>query len=139
MKKNIILGFVAFAIFAVFGGVVAISAYQGDPEVVGPNYTVDRHEAMQNAFENVDYEQWYSLMTQDGRTPGVLRKVNAGNFATFVEMRDAMVAGDSVLADELRAELGMGQGNRGSGKSNGQGQHGGQGNGQGSMSGGCLR
>jgi len=115
-------------------GGVFVSAYQGDPTVEGPNYTPDRHDDMQAAFDAVDYELWVALMSQEGRTPGVMRKVSEDNFATFVDMRTAMLNGDVELAAELKAELGLGQGKMNHGSSKGQG---GQGQGQRGMSGSC--
>jgi len=110
MKKNTMLGMFVLALVGLFIGTVFVSAYRGDPTQVGPNYSEERHEMMESAFDNNDYESWYALMTQDGRSPGVLRWVNEDNFGTFVAMREARISGDVDTVDALRDELGMGQG-----------------------------
>lgn len=109
MNKKIISMFVVGAILMLSAGIVF--AYQGNPEIKGPNYSEDRHIAMQKAFDNVDYDAWSELMMQDGRTPGVLRKVTKENFATFVEARKLAERGDSEGALELRVSLGLSQKN----------------------------
>jgi len=49
------------------GGVVSllpgvVNAYRGDLNVKGPNYTAERHDAMETAFEKGDYDTWKNLM-----------------------------------------------------------------------------
>lgn len=114
MKKSLMI-----SLLLVFGLITSVFAYQGNMEVEGPNYTEERHEQMTSAFENSNYGSWYDLMIQNEKTPGVLRFVNSDNFETFVEMRDARLDGDLSKADDLKSELGMGQGQmkRGSGSS----------------------
>ena len=117
MKKNTILGMVVLAIVGLVMGTVFVTAYRGDATQVGPNYDEERHVSMEEAFVNSDYESWYALMTQNGMSPGVLRWVNKDNFETFVNMREAMISGDIEKSEELRDEIGMGQGKRGSSNS----------------------
>ena len=81
------------------------SAYRGDPNVQGPNYTLERHQAMTQAFENNDYQAWKDLMVGKGR---VLQVVNESNFSRFAEMHRLMMAGDVAGAQKIRAELGLG-------------------------------
>lgn len=109
-------------------GVGIVSAYHGDALVQGPNYSDERHDAMEEAFANLDYAAWVELMSEDGRHPRVLDVVTEDNFAVFVEAHEAMLDGDLETAEELRAELGLGLGN---GFGNGSGHHG-KGMGQGS-------
>jgi hypothetical protein len=90
-------------------GISFVAAYQGDYSIKGPNYSEDRHEAMQEAFENLDYDAWVSLMTENGKHPRVLDVVTEENFAKFVEMHEAQVSGNSELVLELRTELGLNQ------------------------------
>ena len=67
-------------------------AYRGDPNVQGPNYTAERHEAMTNAFENNNYNEWKNQMQGQGRVTEV---VNEGNFAKFAEAHKLMLEGET--------------------------------------------
>jgi len=99
------------------GGLLApqlASAYRGDPNVQGPDYSVERHEAITAAFESGDYEAWRTQM----ETRGILGKINVENFPQFAEAHRLMFAGDREGADAIRAELGLGQHN---GSSHGRG------------------
>ncbi len=54
MIKKIAIG---FGVFSVITGAIAIPsahAYRGDMSVQGPNYSYERHEAMENAFETAN-------------------------------------------------------------------------------------
>ena len=117
METKNILGLFALGMIALMG-ISLVTAYQGDYSAQGPNYSEDRHEAMQEAFENVDYDAWVSLMTQDGRHPRVVDVITEDNFAKFVEAHEFGMVGDSEKASELRAELGL---NNGRGPKNGKG------------------
>ncbi|MBT7705896.1 hypothetical protein HN747_00465 [archaeon] len=119
-----------------------VAAYQGDYSVQGPNYSDERHEAMEDAFDNLDYDAWVSLMSEDGRHPRVLNVVTEDNFVTFVEAHDAMEDGDFDRAAELRAELGLNNGmgpKDGTGSKMGQGSGSGKGQGRGSIQGSRMR
>lgn len=120
-KKQILLGATA----VILGGLVVsphfVEAYQGDPNVQGPNYTVQRHEAMTQAFENNDYNAWQEQMAGKGRVTEV---VNEDNFARFAEAHQLAAEGKHDEAREIRQELGLGLKNGA-----GQGQRQGRGNG----------
>ena len=124
MKKT--LGI--FAVLAV--SLLAVSmvfAYQGDPNVQGPNHSEERHEAMQDAFDNLDYQAWYDLMTEDGRHPKIVNVITEDNFDEFVEARN-----DGTLKEFRESlDLGLGQMKHGNGEALGQGQGKGQGKGLG--------
>jgi hypothetical protein len=110
-------------------GALAISqgalAYRGNPEQTGPNYSPEKHEAMQKAFENKDYNAWKELMNGRGR---VTQVVNEQNFSRFAEMHKLMLEKKTDEANEIRKELGLGQGN-GQGRGNGKGMKQGSGRG----------
>ncbi len=73
----------------------------------------ERHEAMEQAMEDGDYEAWKELHGGRGRITSV---ITADNFDTFVSMHEAMESGDTERAQELREELGLGSfGHRGGG------------------------
>jgi hypothetical protein len=116
MKKAIFgisaLILTAFAVSTISGQVLA---YQGDPNKQGPNCTPERHEVMEKAFDNKDYNAWKSLMQGKGR---VTQVVNEGNFAKFVEAHNLAEAGKTAEAGKIRQELGLGLRN---GSGNGQG------------------
>ena len=113
-KKWKIAGLLAVLLVAV-GGIGAAFAYMGNPGVRGPNYTEERHGAMESAFERGNYSAWASLMSgvtgKNGGTPRILSVVTAENFGEFADARES---GDMIA---FRAEYGLGQGKR-----NGSGQ-----------------
>ena len=88
------------------------SAYRGDSSVQGPNFDPARQEAMQEAIDSQDYAAWAELHNGRGRITEV---VTEENFDRFIAMHDLMMAGDKEGAQEIREELGLGQGHRGKG------------------------
>ena len=116
-KILILLGLTALVI----GGAVFIPqtvlAYRGDPDVKGPNYTEERHTAMEKAFENKDYNAWKTLMAGRGRATQI---VNAQNFAKFAEAHELAEQGKTEEANKIKTELGLGLHN-GSGMGQGMG------------------
>lgn len=80
-------------------------AFRGDGKT-GQNYTPERHEAMEKAFENNDYASWKNLMGDKGAT----RVITQENFAKFAEMHELREDGKIEQANAIRAELGLGQG-----------------------------
>ncbi len=121
MKKVTVgLGALALVVGAL-GVSTAALAYQGDPAVKGPNYSVERHEAMEKAFESGDYGTWKNLMQGRGRVTEV---VNKDNFAKFAEAHELAEQGKTAEAKKLRQELGLGlQNGSGQGMGMGRGMH----------------
>ena len=115
-KKILGIGVLSLALGAIFMAQTA-DAYRGDPSVQGPNYSEDRHEAMLSAFENNDYEAWKNLMGNRGRVSQIITK---DNFAKFAEAHKLTLAGNTVEAQKIRQELGLGLQN-GSGRGMGSG------------------
>jgi len=117
--KKAILGVSVLVLGAgvLFASVPSALAYRGDPNVQGPNYSPERHEAMIKAFENKDYNAWKSLMQGKGR---VTQVINEGNFARFAEMHQLRLEGKIDEANQIRTELGLGLRN-GTGYGQGQG------------------
>ncbi|MHB8903543.1 MAG: hypothetical protein ACYC40_00335 [Patescibacteria group bacterium] len=131
MKKSILgLGILAILVLA---GITAsaVFAYQGDPTVKGPNYSVDRHTAMEQVFENKDYDAWKNLMAGKGR---VAQVINKDNFAKFAEAHNLAEQGKMVEAQKIRQDLGLGLN---SGSEAGCGLHNGSGKGGCGMGSGC--
>ena len=122
MKKYAILtGVMA----VVIGGATlvpsAVAAYRGDPSVLGPNHTEERHEAMTTAFESQDYQSWEEQMQGRGRVTEVITEEN---FARFAEAHRLALEGKTDEANQIRAELGLGQGQRnGDGQGRGYGKN----------------
>jgi len=119
-------GLLALVVVGLIATTGLISAYRGDYSVKGPNCNEERHEAMEDAFESLDYDAWYALMIENGRHPRVVDVVTEDNFETFVQAHEAGEDGDHETAAELRAELGLNNGNgprdgTGHGKRMGQG------------------
>lgn len=104
------------------------SAYRGDDSEKGPNYSEERHEAMEQAFENSDYEAWKALMEENSRGR-VLDVINEDNFPTFVKIHELREEGKYEEANQLRAELGLNLRN-GEGKGDRHGRFQGRGNGE---------
>jgi hypothetical protein len=128
--RKIVLGTFALAAVGLIGTMGVVSAYQGDPTEQGPNFDMALHAEKLVAFEERDYNVWKDLMEQEGANGRVLQVVNAENFNTFVEAHNAALAGDMEKSNELRAELGL---------NNGQGPKDGTYYGQGRNSGRSLR
>jgi Spy/CpxP family protein refolding chaperone len=109
MNKSIALGVLSLAILGVGAYGVSAFAAQGQNRTAGqfgPNYTPERHEQMQKAFENNDYNAWKSQMGNMGAT----RVVTEQNFSRFAEMHKLMLEGKTTEANAIRTELGLGQG-----------------------------
>ena len=104
-KTSMFLGLTALVIGGAVIAPQAVLAYRGDPAVKGPNYTEERHTAMEKAFENKDYDAWKTLMAGRGR---VTQVVNAENFAKFAEVHTLAEQGKTDEANKIRAELGLG-------------------------------
>lgn len=67
------------------------------------------HEEVNNAILAGDYDAWYSLMTEDGKTPKILDVIDEDNFAKFSEAHQLMKEGREILED-LGVDKGMGRG-----------------------------
>lgn len=122
-KKTILLGTVALVVSGFILSPTAAEAYRGDPDAQGPDCTAERHEAMEQAFENNDYNAWKELMSGKGR---VTQVITEENFAKFAEAHRLAEEGNSDEARQIRQELGLGLGNRngdGSGQGMGQGRN----------------
>lgn len=117
-KKNMVLGVLGLAVVGSVALASGVSAYRGDGQT-GSNYTPERHEAMEKAFEGNDYNAWKNLMGDKGAT----RVVTAENFSKFAQMHELREAGKIDEANAIRAELGLGQGG---GKGQGSGINAGQ-------------
>jgi hypothetical protein len=81
-----------------------VSAYQGDPSVRGPQYSLERHQAMEKAFETNNFSSWRELMGDRGR---VTEKVNKANFSKFSEAHRLAEAGNMTEAEKIRQSLGL--------------------------------
>ncbi|MBT4277656.1 hypothetical protein HOD96_02840, partial [Candidatus Falkowbacteria bacterium] len=68
------------ALVATTGIAVSTFAYQGDPNVKGPDYTPERHEAMTQAFENVDYNAWKEARGETKGKGRMMEVINEENF-----------------------------------------------------------
>ena len=67
------------------------------------NFDPIRHEAMQEAFNNNDYDAWLELMGDRG----VTRFITAENFDQFAEVHNLIQDGQFEKAKALREELGL--------------------------------
>ena len=87
--------------------VKSAEAYRGDPGAKGPNCTEERHQAMEQAFENNDFEAWKELMQGRGR---VTQVINQDNFVRLAEAHRLAEEGSLDEAKQIRQELGLGKG-----------------------------
>lgn len=127
MKKTTIFGIFALMIVGLIISTGIVSAYRGDYSVKGPEFTEERHEAIEKAFETNDYDAWYSIMSENERNSRVTSIVNKENFNIFVKAHEAGENGDYETASKLRTELGLNNGigpkdGTGFGKLNGNSQ-----------------
>lgn len=128
-KRNIVLGLGVLALILGIGGsITTADAYKGDAAIEGPNYSLERHTAMEKAFETNDYSAWKELMGGKGR---VTQVINKDNFAKFADAHKLAKGGDTTGAAKIRAELGLGL-------KNGSGQGQGDGTGKGMGRGNCV-
>ncbi len=117
-KKTILTG-LAVAIVLSAGVISSVSAYRGDYNQKGPNYSPERHVLMQKAFETNDYNLWKSQMGDRGAT----RFINENNFAKFSEAHRLASEGKYAEAGEIRKEMKLGNGQNGNcGYKNGEGR-----------------
>ena len=86
-------------------------AYRGD----SIERSTERHEAMEKAFEDNDYDAWKNLMQNRGR---VTQLINKDNFSKFAEVHELMEDGKIEEARKIRQDLGLGLKN-GSGRKGG--------------------
>ncbi|KKP65627.1 MAG: hypothetical protein UR68_C0019G0007 [Candidatus Roizmanbacteria bacterium GW2011_GWA2_35_19] len=106
MKNTIItLGLAGLIFGGLFIAPKITNAYRGDINVKGPNYTEERHAAMEKAFDNKDYNTWKNLMTGRGR---VTQVINKDNFAKFAQIHELLEQGKTSEANKIKAELGLG-------------------------------
>jgi len=110
MNKKTIFGLFALAIVGMILSTTMVNAYRGDYTETGPYCDDDRHELMEQAFENDDYAAWAELMAENGVNSRVMSVVNEDNFETFVQAHEAGTNGDYELASQLRSELGLNNG-----------------------------
>jgi hypothetical protein len=86
-------------------GITTASAYQGDFTTQGPYYNDERHEAMERAFENLNFNEWQELMSESrGRVKDI---VTEETFPLFAKAHALAENGDYVGANQIRQELGL--------------------------------
>lgn len=118
-KRVLLIGVLALGVL-VTAGVSQVAAYRGDYTKVGPNHTEEREVSMNKVMEEKDYEGWKTIMTEDGRKPGVLNKVDSQeDFDKFAQAYELGKEGKTDEANQIREELGLGNG-----QGNGQGNKG---------------
>ena len=97
MNKLILASLTGIAVLAI---ATPAFAYKGNPAVQGPNYSPERHEAMEVVFEKNDYQGWLKLM--ENKAWRLKEVVNSQ--AKFEEFVRARTSGADALA-----KFGMGQ------------------------------
>ncbi len=108
MKKqnHIIIGALIFTI-AIIVSIPSALAYRGNLNQRGNNYSSERHEAMQKAFENNDYASWVELMSKNDKNSKILGLINEQNFKNFSEAHKFMLEGNHKEAKKIFDELGI--------------------------------
>ena len=102
-NRNKLVGLAVLTLILTAGTSSAL-AYQGDYSQEGPNCTPAKHEVMEVAFDNNDYNTWLEQMADRGR---VTQIINQDNFVKFAEAHRLGQSGDVAGADAIRAELGL--------------------------------
>lgn len=110
MNKYILASLTGIAVLAI---ATPALAYKGNPDVQGPNYTPERHEAMEQVFASGDYQGWHKLMENKAWR---LKEVIT-NEVKFQEFAKAHEAGEDALT-QFRVDNGL-NGNMGSGSQRG--------------------
>jgi hypothetical protein len=104
--KKILLSVSTFVAIGIIGLMVtnSVFAYQGNYTEKGPDYTAERHEAMEEALNSNDYDTWANLMQNKGR---VTQVINQDNFDKFVQAHILADQGKYTEANAIREELGL--------------------------------
>lgn len=107
--KKILLSVSAFTLLGVVGLAAANSALasRGDLNIAGHDCSFEKHEAMEKALENNDYNAWKELTQGKGRAS---QAITESNFAKFAEAHKLTEEGKYAEADAIRQELGLGMG-----------------------------
>ena len=110
-NKTLIGAAALVAVIGLVGAYTFSNAYQGDYTKKGPNYSTERHELMQKAFDNNDYNAWKNEMNNRGRVTEI---INENNFSKFAKAHNLAMEGKYEEANQIREELGLGgrNGNR---------------------------
>ncbi len=101
MNKYLLASLTGIAVLAI---ATPAFAYKGNPAVQGPNYTPERHEAMEVVFEKNDYQGWLKLM--ENKAWRLKEVVNSQ--AKFEEFARAHNRGTDALA-QFKAENNLGR------------------------------
>jgi hypothetical protein len=110
MNNKLLFGIGALFLISIIS--LGVMAYQGNSNVKGPNYNEAVHDQLEAAIEAGNYDAWIQIR-QDNNLPTkgrIFQVVNAENFDLYVQLHNAVEAGDTETANEIRAELGLGQG-----------------------------
>lgn len=100
MNKLVLASLTGIAVLAI---ATPALAYQGNPALQGPNYSPERHEAMERVFATKDYQGWLKLMEgKAGRLKEVVKSQT--EFEAFVRARES---GEESLA-QYRAKNNLG-------------------------------
>jgi len=123
MEKKII-GLFAIITLALIG-ITGVMAYRGDFSIKSPNYNEEIHGQLETAIENNNYNEWMRIREENNLpTKGkIFQVINEDNFDMFVRLHEANQNGDSETANNIRAELGLGQGMMNRNSDSGQGQN----------------
>ena len=103
-SKVFLAGTAVFTAVILAGAYSATQAYRGDYTQKGPNYSEERHQIMEQAFENNDYNAWKEQMNNRGRVKDVITEEN---FSRFAEACRLAKEGKYDEADQIRKELGL--------------------------------
>ncbi len=113
--KKITIGLFALALVAGVGilSINMASAHQENNNLRGNNfrnntnsryYSPERHEAMEKAFADKDYNAWAKLMANRGR---MSEFINQDNFPKLAEAHNLAEQGQTEAAQKIRQELGL--------------------------------
>ncbi|MBR9706532.1 hypothetical protein GOV14_05835 [Candidatus Pacearchaeota archaeon] len=95
---------VTLALLATFG---LVSAHWSSDIKDKPGYDSEKYTAMQETYDNLDYDGWVALMQEYGKDSEFIESITEENFETYVAMNKAKMSGDIETAKELAEELGL--------------------------------
>lgn len=99
MKKKILIGVTAVVVLAVVAVVAASFAFHFGRNMARFDDMKAKQTEITAAVTSGDYDTWYGLMTENGRSPEILETITKDNFAQYSEAYKLMDQAKTILAD----------------------------------------
>jgi len=99
MKKKILIGVIGVVVLAVAAVASASFAFQFGRNTARFDDMKATQTEITAAVASGDYEIWYGLMTENGRSPEILETITKDNFAQYSEAYKLMDQAKTILTD----------------------------------------